>query len=171
MVCLQCSIHRLWALLAALLQQPHLTAPTFPVHLPTHSMQLPRHRLDELSVDADGMRLSAGPLFAAARSLTVARADYAPLILPQPALPDFRAMSLQALFRMASAATSSGPSLPATGAQLTLPVSVACAEALLEAFRAAPTLVTACMDARKWRWAWLGIRQEWPCSRTSCCSM
>ena len=134
-------------------------------------MQLPRHRLDELSVDADGMRLSAGPLFAAARSLTVARADYAPLILPQPALPDFRAMSLQALFRMASAATSSGPSLPATGAQLTLPVSVACAEALLEAFRAAPTLVTACMDARKWRWAWLGIRQEWRCSRTSCCSM
>ena len=161
----------------ALLQQPHPPAPTLhppPPHpLEGSSLQLPRHRLDELSIDADSMRLSlsAGPLFAAARSLTVARADYAPLILPQPALPDFRAMSLQALFRMASAATSSGPSLPATGAQLTLPVSVACAEALLEAFRAAPTLVTACMDARKWRWAWLGIRQEWRCSRTSCCSM
>lgn len=104
------------------------------------------------------LSLSAGPLFAAARSLTVARADYARLILPQPALPQFRAMSLQALFRMASAATGSGPAAHTTGAQLTVPVSGACAEALLEAFRAAPTLAAACLDARKWLMGLAGYR-------------
>ncbi|PRW33996.1 hypothetical protein C2E21_7222 [Chlorella sorokiniana] len=128
--------------------------------------QPPRHSLDQLTIDADGMNmsLSAGLLFGAARSLAVTRGGRVRLLLPQPALPGGRAMSVRVLFLMAAAAYGAdaaagpgpgpaalpGPAAPISSERLAFPMSVACAEALLDAFRAAPNLATAHLGGRKW---------------------
>jgi len=104
-------------------------------------IQLPPRWLDALHIDADFTQfgLRAGLLFGAAASLTVARGGAMQLLLPVPAQPT-PAMA-QVLQQVAAAADAQ---------QGATPLVNACADALLDAFRANPGLAAAQLRAQQW---------------------
>ncbi len=105
-------------------------------------LQLPRHQLDELHINADGMSLAlpARQLFGAASSVTVARGGTMFLVLPQPAPPTHGMAQLQQKVAAATSAEQRGVALEKMYAY-----------ALLEAFRANPSLEATQLGAQRWR--------------------
>ena len=119
-------------------------------------MQLPRHRLDELYIDADSrnMKLYACQLLGAASKVNVARGGTMILVLPKPATPPFAVAQLQQEIAAAADAEQLQEVVAAADAEqlraALIQMAKTCAYALLETFQATPSLETAQLGAERW---------------------
>lgn len=125
--------------------------PTRLLPLPIHAMQLPPHRLDELLIDADSMhlKLTVGRLFRAAAQLTVARGGTMQLVL-QLAPLHMPVSCVDPHLLLGQLPAGAGVAQLMELAEVST-VGTACAYALLEAFRANPTLEAAQLGAQQWK--------------------
>ncbi len=116
-----------------------------------HAMQLPPHRLDELLIDADSMhlKLTVGRLFCAAARLTVARGGTMQLVL-QLAPLHMPVSCVDPQLLLGQLPAGAGVAQLMELAEVST-VGTACAYALLDAFRANPTLEAAQLAAQQWK--------------------